>query len=285
MVSHTLRPIRNVYVALHQDTNSAPTQFSATTGDQDDVLRQPSSYLSCKVNGHIHESASTTLARTFLRVDAAQPPTSLASTDAPSSSIPTPSHVDEIAHQTVLHIPAASPDPVTASVVQGGLDRSTTTTNFPTVEPSASAPSMAPTFPGGFVVPHIADRRTSLEVLNVPSLPSPAPVLDNILPTEAHRSLLAPASLGPSHPHPSSAPGPGAATEAEGEGSAKVALHNERDLPAILENVMTTPDLLPQLPSPSVTDEATAGPSWHPLGIDRTGHHPPRPSHDQYDIV
>ncbi|KAI9434516.1 hypothetical protein H4582DRAFT_2060222 [Lactarius indigo] len=140
------------------------------------------------------------------------------------------------------------------------------------MEPSASAPpliQMAPTFPGGFVVPHIADRRTSPEVLNVPSLPSPAPVLDNMLPTgpqasldppvtgsdrasspEAHQSLLASASPGPSHPRPSSAPVPGAATE--GEGSTKVALHNERDLPAILENVTTTTDL-PQLPSPDAT--------------------------------
>ena len=35
---HALRRIRNIYMALHQDADSAPTRFSPSTGDQDDIL-------------------------------------------------------------------------------------------------------------------------------------------------------------------------------------------------------------------------------------------------------
>ncbi|KAH9024175.1 hypothetical protein EDB84DRAFT_1678143 [Lactarius hengduanensis] len=309
MAFHTLRPIRNIYIALHRDTPSAPTKFSAATGDQDDILRRPSSYPSCNLNanGHIHnESASTILARTVLRDDTAQPPASLASPDAPSP-MPAP-RVDEIltdvlppddnvygpgsfdpALQTALRAPAAPPDLVITRVIQGSLDTSTTTIPFPTVEPAAPAPPPTPlasTFPGGFVVPYIVDRRTSSGILNVP-LPPSTPVLNNMPPTGSHSLLLVPASPSLSRLQPSSTPDLDAAIE--GEGGTKAALHKESDAldtpSAILENVMTTPDLPPLFPSPSVTDAAVAGPSWHPLEAEHTGHHPPHPSHDQYDIV
>ena len=51
-----LAPIRNVCFALHQDTNSAPTRFSATTGNQDQILFEPSSYPLCKVPDHCPDS-------------------------------------------------------------------------------------------------------------------------------------------------------------------------------------------------------------------------------------
>ena len=57
MVSEILRRIRNVYFALHQDTDSAPTQFSTSTPDWDDILKEPSSYPVCKVLDH--RSATT----------------------------------------------------------------------------------------------------------------------------------------------------------------------------------------------------------------------------------
>ncbi|KAH9023425.1 hypothetical protein EDB85DRAFT_2151116 [Lactarius pseudohatsudake] len=50
----TLRPIRNVYTALHQDTGSAPTRFSASSDDSDRILFNLSSYPVCNVVGHIH---------------------------------------------------------------------------------------------------------------------------------------------------------------------------------------------------------------------------------------
>ena len=45
MAFYILRPIRNVYLALHQDTNSVPTQFSASTDDNDVILDRKSTRL------------------------------------------------------------------------------------------------------------------------------------------------------------------------------------------------------------------------------------------------
>ena len=53
-----LREVRNIFLALHQDTNSAPTWFSVSTGNWDSILRQPSSYPVCKVPGHQPDSPS-----------------------------------------------------------------------------------------------------------------------------------------------------------------------------------------------------------------------------------
>jgi hypothetical protein len=56
-----LRPLRSIYLALHQDTISAPTQFSASTYDTDDILQEPTSYPVCCVPDHaLDDSASTT---------------------------------------------------------------------------------------------------------------------------------------------------------------------------------------------------------------------------------
>jgi hypothetical protein len=35
---YILRPIRNIYLTLHLHTDSAPTAFDASTGDDDDIL-------------------------------------------------------------------------------------------------------------------------------------------------------------------------------------------------------------------------------------------------------
>ena len=52
MAFHTLKWIRNVYLTLHQDTDSAPTQFSASTNDLDNILWEPTAYPVCSVAGH-----------------------------------------------------------------------------------------------------------------------------------------------------------------------------------------------------------------------------------------
>jgi len=208
---YILKPIRNVYVALHQDTDPTPTRFSPT-GDEDITLALPFSYPVCNAAGHIHDdSASTTLARSIPHDNAAL---ALASHEAPSSSILAPLHVDESLmdvppldkdigsfhpahHATIenLRISATSPDPVTARVIQGAIDTSATTIPIFTPKPSASTPptSVSVTSPPGVVaVQHIADRRTSSDVLDVPSLPSPTPVLDDMLPTGPRSSLDSP---------------------------------------------------------------------------------------------
>ncbi len=142
---HILRNIRNVHIALHQDTDSVPTRFSACTSDQDRILFYPSSYPLCNVPGHhpdstldMHDdSASTT---TVLHDSAAVAPASPASPNAPSSPVPTLLHVDEsfttvpsldndryipgsfpAAHPTIiesLRIPVTSPDPATAGAIR-----------------------------------------------------------------------------------------------------------------------------------------------------------------------
>ncbi|KAH9054795.1 hypothetical protein EDB87DRAFT_1418172 [Lactarius vividus] len=292
MAFHTLRPIRNIYVALHRDTTSSPTEFSAATGDQDDVLWRPLSYPSCNATGHIHdESTSTTLVCPVPHDDAVQAPVSIASPNAPPSPMPAPRHVNEAltindniygpgssnpTHRTDLCPPSASPDPVTVRAIQGGIDIPTTTIPFPTAEPSTSAPPpLASTFPGGFVDPHIIDCRTSSDVLDVSLPPSPTPVLDNIPSTGIHSSLLAPAAPaapGTSSPQPLFSSDLGATIE--GEGSTGAALPPS----AIRENTMAASDLPPQMPlPPSVTDPAISSPSWRSL----VPHH----SHDQYNIV
>ncbi|KAH9034259.1 hypothetical protein EDB85DRAFT_2144531 [Lactarius pseudohatsudake] len=144
---------------------------------------------------------------------------------------------------------------------------------------SASTPPTSSISPPGVVaVQQIADRRTSSDVLDIPSLPSSTPVPDGMHPIESHSSLLAPAAPCPSRPRLmlSSAPR---------GGSANVAWDGERDAldpPSTnRENIMAAPDLPPQ----SVTDSAIADPSWRFLGAEHTGNHPPHPSHGQYDIV
>ena len=55
-----LRPIRHLYIALHQGTDAAPTAFSASTGNYDDILYEPSSYPLCNLPDHASHSHSET---------------------------------------------------------------------------------------------------------------------------------------------------------------------------------------------------------------------------------
>ena len=129
-----LKAIRHVYIRLHHDTNSAPTQFSASTSDSNDILDDAGSYPLCCVTGHGHGgSASITFPLPVLSNDAAPPSAvPLTSPSAPSLPVPTPSHVDEsvttppsldISHPTPetvdnFPVPVTSPDPAPAGVVR-----------------------------------------------------------------------------------------------------------------------------------------------------------------------
>jgi Family of unknown function (DUF6535) len=56
--------IRPLYVALHQGTDSAPTQFSASTSSYNAILLMPSSYPSCNIaTHHTHHPISTSPTR------------------------------------------------------------------------------------------------------------------------------------------------------------------------------------------------------------------------------
>jgi len=322
MALHILGPIRNAYIALHQGTNTAPTRFSASTSNRDVILREPSSYPVCNVAGHIHDdSASTTLPPTVLHDNTALVTASPASPDAPSSSIPAPLHVTtsltdapplDNSNQTTIEsprIPATSPDTATVGAIRG-IVCSGITMPHPTPETSTSASPLSSTSPPAAIsLQHNADLLTPSGVPNLPFSASSSPVLDNIPPTgpplsshspmtrsdlspsfpESHRSIKVTTAPSAS-PGPTSAPDPGAA--AEGDGSPKPGLRKEKDAlgPPLVNraNNMATPDLPPQSPSlPSATgsDVAIAGPSLRELNAERTGDHPPHPSHCRYDVV
>ena len=130
---HILRPIRNLYITLHEGTNSAPTRFSSTTGDDNINLWALDAYPECNVPGHIHnDSVSTALAPIVPHDDPALSLTSLVTPVALSSPLTEPFHVDETpttvprddnsypTRRTIenLHVPVTSPDPASAGVMR-----------------------------------------------------------------------------------------------------------------------------------------------------------------------
>ena len=208
-----LRPIRNIFITLHHDTDSTPTRFSTSTSNQDEILKMPSSYPMCNVASHVHgDSTSTSLA--FMHDNAVLSPTSLAGPVVPSIPLPDALRVDESiatvqlldnsqpssppAHQTfkTLHIPDMSPDSAIASAMQDTLlnkkekvqDFVTSGITMPhttrSPETSTSSPPLFSTSrPAAIPLQHNAAH---LPPFNPPDLPYSAPsnpVLDNILPT------------------------------------------------------------------------------------------------------
>ncbi|KAH9165366.1 hypothetical protein EDB89DRAFT_2246752, partial [Lactarius sanguifluus] len=266
MTGYILGAIRDVYVALHQETDSLPTTWD------------PSSYPFCNVPGHCpdsaphthDDSASTTSARSVLNDTAALVPVSLRYPDAPSSSVPVPlcaiANLTDVptldnfhsGHQKTIegvHIPVTSPDPTvtSASAIQDVVTLGITTPH-PTHGTSPSAPptSIASTSPPRAIAfQHIADHHTSSNVLHLLS-PSPASVLNKTLPAESHSSPLDSAAPGPSCPRLLSSVH--SIDIAEGEGSVKATLPKDRDAPAppssIQDNIIAAPDLPSQPPSP-----------------------------------
>jgi hypothetical protein len=106
-----LRRIRHVFLSLHQDTDSAPTRFSVSTDDNDDVLKDPTSYPVCKVSSHhsdstlhIHDDdAPATIARTVPHDhNNTALVTPFSSPDLPPSSTHTPRCVDETLSDALL---------------------------------------------------------------------------------------------------------------------------------------------------------------------------------------
>ena len=192
MAYFILRPIRNVFLALHQDTDSAPTQFSASTGYWDRILSEPSSYPVCKVPGHHPDSPSRIhdnyASKTFTPVlpddhhNIALAP-SLPSPDPP----PLSTHVDE----SLTDAPPVDNNislPVQTTPEDVGIPSSPRTMQLSTSELSTSCP---PSKLDASASPpdDVADgQRTKLSGapsgdLNVRLSPSPAPVLDTTLPT------------------------------------------------------------------------------------------------------
>jgi hypothetical protein len=290
MAWHTLRRIRGIYLALHQDTDSAPTRFSASPDDLSDI---PFSYPVCNLPGHhpgptphIHnDSASTTSTRIVLpsHDDPALIPSFLArrpgSTSAPvhalyrvdgSIDAPPPDEIISLSSQTVLELESCrihsfSPNSVTTCMMHGGIDTSPRMMSLSTPEPSTSPRQALISPPDFIVIEHNATGHTA----------SPTPVPDDIvLPTgalspsdsavagsdhafsspESHSSMLVPASRRPSCSGPSSASDINAAAERD---DAKAAVRIEEDTvpspPSAIRDDITITTLNLPLQSPSPT--------------------------------
>ncbi|KAH9051066.1 hypothetical protein EDB87DRAFT_1836877 [Lactarius vividus] len=322
IATRILRPIRNIYIALHQGTDSAPTQFSASTNYLDGVLNDPTSYPQCNVVSHIHDSASITLAHSVPHDNDAPLSASVTSPDVPSSSVPVLPHVVKIStdmptlddfhprttHKTTTEgfsIPVTSPDPATANASGIIVFRPTSTT-------SKSAPPLSSTSPP--VAPAVQHNADLLAPSNLPNHPSAShPILDNTDPTglppsshssmtrsdpspsftECHRSVIVPAASC-IETGPVSAPDLGAA--AKDDGSPKPGPHKDRGMHsdpasairAIPTNTMATldlPPLSPPLSSVTDMDPSIAGPLLREPNAERTGDLPLNPLHCLYDIV
>ena len=247
-----LRPIRNVYVALHQGT-STTTRLSVSTSNQDEILWRPSSYPLCNVPNHhpnltphIHVDATfPSFSHSILRDNAALVP-------APSSAVPIPVGVDQdVAHMRLLEhdwsVPPSNPALQTASAslhvsaTSPGLTAAGETREIDisasAMPPISSSNTSTPPSPvrstGTATFRHNTDLSTSFGALAVPGSASPNPALGDILPAgplslaspttesdhscsflEPRLSVLATTAPGTS-PRPPSAPYLSAAAEDE----------------------------------------------------------------------
>jgi hypothetical protein len=192
-----LRLIRHVHIALHQDTDPPPF-----TDGQDDILEEASLYTVCNAVGHIHDdSTSTTFPRTVLPDSA-----SLASPNAPSSSVTAPLHVVKslvdvppldnfhLARQTAIAYERRD-------IVNSGI-----IVPRPILETVTSAPPLSPISPPAAIAAALRHNPDLLMPFNAPTLLSSAssnPVLDNILRTgpllSSHFPITRP-DLSPSCP-------------------------------------------------------------------------------------
>ena len=215
IANRILKPIRNVYVSLHQHTVSAPTRFSASTDDEASILFEPSSYPVCNVAGHrshsiphTHDdSTSTAFVRAVPRDhhNTALDP-SLPSPNLPPSSRHTPLGVDETLTDASLldhkmsvrasmqpigrttsencHIPTTLPNPFTTHATQGSIDTPPGTTHTSTMESLALTPpreKVSP--PEAITAEYPAVSRIASDDPVVSSPPPFALVFDNVLPT------------------------------------------------------------------------------------------------------
>ena len=270
---HILGPIRDVYLTLHQHTDCAPTEFSASTIDEDPMLKYPSTYPLCKIPDHhphpttpIHDvSASTAIPRPVPQDNTALDPTF--PPDASSLSVATPVLVDEktvdvpqvtnilvsassssCALQTateIFHDSETSPDPTAA--VDARDNPSARTMALTIREISTSTTSAPPPSEVSFqnnanlLVPHSTSPEnppsTSLEI-----------VLENMLPKGTPPNIPCPnltdqRSYPESHfsiiasAYPSTSPWPTSAVAATSdEGSPKPSLREDKhalDLPPV----------------------------------------------------
>ncbi|KAH9035094.1 hypothetical protein EDB83DRAFT_2415672 [Lactarius deliciosus] len=261
-----LRPICNVYIALHQETDSASVDWD---------LLYPSSLPLCNVHGHRPDSIPHThndSASTSFAPIASLVPAPIVSSEVPSLFVPAPPHanesitdvqpLDNFQPQTTCETTTESLSiPATSGII---IPRPTSATST-FVSPLSSTPPSPST---AVALQHNSDPLAHSYPPNLPPSAAYGPVLGSILPTRSHRPIMVTVTPSAS-PGPTSAPDLGAA--AEDDGSQMPGLRGNEDAldlrsanRAIDANTTPALGLPPQLPSlPSVTDS----------------------NRDQYDIV
>ena len=206
MAFNILRMIRNVYLALHNGTDCAPTRFSPSTGDNDHILLQLSSYPLCNIpthhldsTSHIHDDSASTASVLTVPLDhdnTAHIPSPLASpdplplspnlplstddilTDAPSleNNISVPVFLQPV-HQPITEsrrISAISSNPATTHATHGITDTSPRLTcqSTPELSTSTCPKSKASNFlPSAIAAEHTAIKLTPSGGLDVASSP------------------------------------------------------------------------------------------------------------------
>ena len=281
-----LRPIREVYLTLHYDTDSAPILFSASTGYWDDILRYSSSYPVCKVPDHSSDSTphshpdddsatptraifhDPTSAAFFPSITSPDPPQSFTHatlpvfTDAMSlyNEIYDPVSTQAMGQMTTegSRVPTISPSPV--------MEPSRTTqpsTSSPPLKSNVSTSQLADT-----AVAHSALSHAPSDDLNLRSSLSTTPILEAILPSgyssfqAATRSDLA-----------FSSPESHLSILAAGMSMEKDASYSTL---GVREEITATAAIPPQLsPLSPLTDVAIDESSTHPLGTRYIEHRPP----------
>ena len=203
---YILRRIRNIYLMLHQHTDSAPTAFSTSTDDEDEILMNRSTYPLSTIPGHrphpatdIHDLSATP--RPVLHDNTAPGPTF--PPDTPSLSVITPVLVDENtvdvpqivlaspshAHQTTtgdFHDSATSPVPAAAVAARDNSPART----MPSIIHAASTPTPSVPPPAEVSFQNNADLLASHSGSpETPPSTSLEPVLENIPPTGTSLTL------------------------------------------------------------------------------------------------
>ena len=146
---YILRRTRNVYLTLHLHTDCAPTEFSASTSDEDAMLSLAFVYPLCNIPGHhpdstpqIHDaSTSTAIPRSVLHNNAPSVPS--IPIDAPSPSITTPIHVggNPMDMQLFDNLPAPTTLDCTHQIATESVRDSTTSSDRATTGAALEDPS------------------------------------------------------------------------------------------------------------------------------------------------
>jgi hypothetical protein len=296
---YILRRIRNIYIALHENTDAAPTGFSSLTSYDDSALLEPSSYPVCSVPGHhpdlathIHQDiVHTTFAPDF--APRAHPMSAGFSSFIPNqvhanarpmdvlpagNSIPAPITAPAPS-QPVHRIPAGgSPHSAGAGATQvSGTDRTVAHSTTERTTASHLLPSNPP--PGAVGHRLNADpRASSSDGSDIPSSP-PIPVHNDIplarpqLTSDPHTTQFDRAPSGPESkpvipaapPPPQSFSEPERSAVVEGESSTKAAIRKDNDASgssSVSENptnTFTTSHGPLQLPTPPSEDIVEPG--------------------------